>query len=72
MLDKFTGVCVCVCELTVLMSTLHMYYQLSETQQSHEIMMTRVTLLDQEKIKLLDEQVSLERRRKDDVKVCNK
>ena len=49
-----------------------MYYQLSETQQSHEIMMTRVTLLDQEKIKLLDEQVSLERRRKDDVKVCNK
>ena len=34
--------------------------------------MTRVTLLDQEKIKLLEEHVSLERRRKDDVKVCDK
>ena len=48
-----------------------MYYQLSESQQGQEIIMTRVNLLDQEKIKILEEQVSLERRRKDDVKVCD-
>lgn len=45
-------------------------YQLSKAVKSEEAVMARLGSLDQERMKLLDEQVSLERKAKELSKVC--
>ena len=45
--------------------------QLIDTESEKDALMSRLTVLDQEKIRLLDEQVTMERKWRENIKVCH-